>query len=69
MILKFFKNLLRAASTIPMLIFWFLGFLVVAQIVFNVLWLPSPLKWILLSLWIVLYLTLVPFLVKLVNDF
>ncbi len=69
MILKFIKNLLRAASTIPMLIFWFLGLLVVVQIIFNVLWLPSPLKWILLALWIALYLTLVPFLVKLVNDF
>ncbi|MCK4805874.1 MAG: PAS domain-containing protein, partial [Candidatus Pacebacteria bacterium] len=55
---KFFQNLKKHSSSPQLLPFWFLGGLIIAQMVFNVLWIIWPLNWLINIALIIFYLVM-----------
>ena len=53
---NFFQNLKKHSSSPQLLPFWFLGGLIIAQIVFNVLWIIWPLNWLINIALVIFYL-------------
>jgi len=55
---NFFQNLKKHSSSPQLLPFWFLGGLIIAQIVFNIIWIIWPLNWLINIALIIFYLVI-----------